>query len=112
MPEFIDYIPTPLAWNQFVMMGILGLLLLALAFGLIKKTRPEEAEEEMEPELSVEDLLVSTQMEEIIEEENKSLEPIGYNEKSEAMQKLDSFIDEKPEAAASLLRHWLNEAEF
>jgi flagellar M-ring protein FliF len=65
----------------------------------------------MEPELSVEDLLVSTQMEELIEEDTP-LEPIGYNEKSEAMQKLDSFIDEKPEAAASLLRHWLNEAEF
>ena len=111
VPEFIDYIPTPLAWNQFVMYGVLGLLLLALAVGLIKKTKPEEAEEEMEPELSVEDLLVSTQMEELIEEDTP-LEPIGYNEKSEAMQKLDSFIDEKPEAAASLLRHWLNEAEF
>jgi len=109
VPQFIDYIPEPTAWQHLVMYAILALLLGLLAFGLIRKTQVEE-EEELEPELSVEDLLVSTQMEEAIDEE--MLETIGYEEGSEAKKKIDEFVDDKPEAAASLLRHWLNEAEF
>ncbi|MCL2398200.1 MAG: hypothetical protein FWC91_00475 [Defluviitaleaceae bacterium] len=108
VPQFVDYVPTPINYGALIMYAILALLLLFLAIALIRKTQPEE-EEEIEPELSVEDLLVSTQMEEALEEEQ--LEPIGYNEDSECKQKLEVFIDDKPDAAASLLRHWLNEAE-
>jgi len=109
IPQFVEYDPTPVAFGQLIMYAILALLLGLLAFGLVRRTQPVE-DDEIEPELSVEDLLVSTQMEEAIEEE--MLDPIGYEEGSEAKRKLDEFIDEKPEAAASLLRHWLNEAEF
>ena len=108
VPQFIDYAPTPIAFDQIIMYAILALLLALLAFALIRRTQPED-EEEIEPELSVEDLLVSTQMEEALEDE--LLETINFNQDTEAKQKLDAFIDEKPEAAASLLRHWLNEAE-
>lgn len=108
VPYFIDYVPDPVQVNQIVMFAILALLLALLAFGLIRRSQPEE-DDEIEPELSVEDLLVSTQMEEAMEEE--LLESIGYEEGSEAKRKIDEFIEEKPEAAASLLRHWLNEAE-
>jgi flagellar M-ring protein FliF len=98
----------PDVW-QIIMFVLLALVIAAIILGLILRTRPQE-DEDYEPELSVEDLLVSTQMEEAIEEDY--LDPIGYEETNEAKQKLERFIDEKPDAAASLLRHWLNEAEF
>ena len=57
----------------------------------------------MEPELSVENLLESTK------EAEEELEDIGFNEKSETRILIEKFVDENPEAAASLLRNWLNE---
>ena len=38
-----------------------------------------------------------------------SLEDIGFNEKSETRLMIEKFVDENPEAVASLLRNWLNE---
>ena len=58
----------------------------------------------MEPELSVEALLESTK-----EAEQDELENIGFTEKSEIRVLIEKFVDENPEAAASLLRNWLNE---
>lgn len=57
----------------------------------------------MEEELSVESLLESTK------ENQDQLEDIGYNEKSETRILIEKFVEENPEAAASLLRNWLNE---
>ena len=56
-----------------------------------------------EEELSVESLLESTK------EAQESLEDIGFNEKSETRILIEKFVQENPEAAASLLRNWLNE---
>jgi flagellar M-ring protein FliF len=109
VPHVINYYETPPNVGQILMFIVLALLLAAIIFALISRTRPQE-DEDYEPELSVEDLLVSTQMEEAIDEDY--LDPIGYEETNAAKQKLEAFIDEKPDAAASLLRHWLNEAEF
>ncbi|MCL2015915.1 MAG: hypothetical protein FWG68_06660 [Defluviitaleaceae bacterium] len=114
VPNFIDAPPpAPLPIGSIVMFAILAILIGLLALGMINRNRQEmAAEEELEPELSVEGLLASTQMEEeMAAEEVESIMPIGYEESSEAKQKLDAFIDDKPEAAANLLRHWLNEAE-
>ena len=61
---------------------------------------PEELSEE-EEELSVEDLLQSTQQEE--------LENIEAEQKSEARKLIENFVDENPEAVATLLRNWLDE---
>ena len=58
----------------------------------------------MEPELSVESLLSST-----AEAQQDELEDIGYNEKSETRILIEKFVDENPNAAALLLRNWLNE---
>ena len=58
----------------------------------------------MEPELSVESLLEST-----AEAQQDDLEDIGFNEKSEARVLIEKFVDENPNAAAQLLRNWLNE---
>ena len=37
------------------------------------------------------------------------MEEIGYNEKSEIRLLIEKFVEEKPEAVASLLRNWLEE---
>lgn len=52
----------------------------------------------------MESLLESTK-----ENQEESLENIGYNEKSEVRVLIEKFVEENPEAAASLLRNWLNE---
>ena len=37
------------------------------------------------------------------------LADIGFNEKSETRILIEKFVDQNPEAAANLLRNWLNE---
>ncbi len=37
------------------------------------------------------------------------MEDIGFSEKSETRVMIEKFVDENPEAVASLLRNWLNE---
>jgi hypothetical protein len=63
----------------------------------------KDQEEEVEEEVSVEDLMAQKQ------EEEEPLEDIGFNEKSEARLLIEKFVDEEPEAVANLLRNWLND---
>ena len=81
---------------------VMALLIFAMLGFVVFRTLRKEQEEEMAEEVSVEALLEQAQ-----EEEN--LEDIGFNEKSEARILIEKFVDEKPEAVASLLRNWLNE---
>ena len=82
---------------------VLALLIFAmLGFVVFRSLRTEE-EEPVEQELTIDDLIASTQ------EEEEELEDIGYTEKSEARILIEKFVDEKPEAVAQLLRNWLNE---
>lgn len=74
-----------------------------LVFVIIKGTSPVEVTE-MEPELSVEDLLATTQ-----EAEKQNLEEIEMGDKSETRVMIEKFVDENPEAVALLLRNWINE---
>lgn len=90
---FTDYIPIILA------VVIFGLLL----FIVYRSTRPVKVVE-TEPELSVEALLASTK-----ENTKKQVEDIDLNDKSDARRAIEKFVDENPEAVASLLRNWLNE---
>ena len=64
-----------------------------------QSTRPVEITE-LEPELSVDQLLQDTR---------ENLEEIGFDDRSEARKMIEKFVDEKPEAVATLLRNWLNE---
>ncbi|MBO6283833.1 MAG: flagellar biosynthesis protein, partial [Pseudobutyrivibrio sp.] len=83
---------------------VLAFLIFAmLGFVVFRSLRTEE-EEPVEQELTIDDLIASTQ-----EEEEEELEDIGYTEKSEARILIEKFVDEKPEAVAQLLRNWLNE---
>ena len=82
---------------------VLALLIFAmLGFVVFRSLRTEE-EEPVEQEITIDDLIASTQ------EEEEELEDIGYTEKSEARILIEKFVDEKPEAVAQLLRNWLNE---
>jgi len=94
--------------QQYIQFGILMLLILLLLYGFIKKTKQDEITE-VEPELTVEDLLVSTQIEEEKEAEVEKLQDITFGQESETMRQIEGFIAERPEAVAQLLRNWINE---
>lgn len=92
--DIFDYLPVAIALLIMVMLG----------YVVFRSTRKEEQVVEPEPELSVESLLATTK-----EAEEESLEDIGFSEKSETRVMIEKFVDENPEAVASLLRNWLNE---
>lgn len=89
-------------WKDYVQNALAVLILALLGYVVFRSTRAEKSVE-MEPELSVESLLESTKT------NQEELEDIGYNEKSETRLLIEKFVDEKPEAVASLLRNWLEE---
>lgn len=82
---------------------LLAVLIFALLGYVVFRSTRKEQIRELEPELSVESLLASTR------ESESDMEDISYAEKSEARLLIEKFVDEKPEAVASLLRNWLNE---
>ena len=82
---------------------ILAVVILALlGFMVWRSLRPIEVNE-VEPELSVEELLSATR------EKQAPVEDIDLEEKSETGKAIEKFVDENPEAAALLLRNWLND---
>ena len=88
-----------------LILGLLGFVIWRSIRTRKEELEEEEAEEEILPEeLSVEELLES-QPEEIVD----TLDEISIDEGSETKRLIEKFIDENPEAAATLLRNWLNE---
>ncbi len=86
------------------LMIILAVLIGALLiFVIIRGTSPVEVTE-LEPELSVEELLATTS-----NEDTTPLDEISMGEKSETRVMIEKFVDENPEAVALLLRNWINE---
>ncbi len=84
-----------------IMQIVLIIIILALlAFVVLRSMRGEKHEEE-EEELSVESLLQSTP--------EAQLEDISFEDESETRKLIGKFVEENPEAAANLLRNWLNE---
>lgn len=77
---------------------VIGVLLLMV---VLRSMKPEEIIE-VEPELSVEALLATTK-------ENQTLDDIEFSDKSATKIHIEKFVDENPEAVASLLRNWLND---
>ena len=88
---------------DYLQIALAVLIFALLGFVVFRSTRKQQ-EQEIEPELSVESLLESTK-----QDENEGLEDIGFSEKSETRILIENFVDNNPEAAASLLRNWLNE---
>ncbi len=98
---FQDKEVTPIAWSSYLNIAIAVIILGLLLFVVLRGTAPVEVTE-LEPELSVEQLLATTK-------ENQSLDDIEFSEKSETRKLIEKFVDENPEAVAHLLRNWLNE---
>ena len=92
-------------WSDYLQIALAVLILAMLGYVVYRSTKKDTVEEaQIEPELSVEELLASTKR-----AEEEELEDIGYNEKSETRVMIEKFVDENPEAVAALLRNWLNE---
>lgn len=80
--------------------GLIVVILILLAVVVFKSMHTEKNTEEAE-ELSVETLLQSNP--------EPGLDDISVEESSETKKLIEKFVDENPEAAANLLRNWLNE---
>jgi len=85
---------------QIILIVLILALLLIVVLTTFKKNKEEE--EVVEPELSVEDLLTTTQ-------DHQNVEDIDLETKSEIRLMVEKFVDENPDASAQLLRNWLNE---
>ena len=99
--------------TDYLQIALAILIFLLLGF-VVFMTLRREREEEIAEEVTVEDLLeAQAQLEEegeVSEEANEqTLDDIAYSDKTEARVVIEKFVDEKPEAAAALLRNWLNE---
>lgn len=100
-PVFVPRTEVERSWTDYISILLAVLIVALLAFVVFKGVVPVKVTE-MEPELSVEQLLATTK-------ENQTLEEIEFNEVSETRKSIEKFVDEKPDAVAQLLRNWLNE---
>ena len=98
IPLVVRYITSNIA--QIILIVLILALLLIVVLTTFKKNKEEETVEETE--LSVDDLLTTTQ-------EHQSVEDIDLESKSEIRLMVEKFVDENPDASAQLLRNWLNE---
>lgn len=92
--DIADYLQIALAVLIFVLLG----------FVVFRSMRKQEEQIPVPDEISVETLMDKTK-----ETEEEGLENIGFSEKSETRILIEQFVENNPEAAASLLRNWLNE---
>lgn len=99
-PMFVDKEGLNFDSEDILQIVLIILILGLLAFVILRSMKTAKVEEE-EPEISIEEILKSTPPEE--------LEEIGVEEKSEARKIVEKFVEDNPDAAANLLRNWLNE---
>jgi flagellar M-ring protein FliF len=99
-PVFVDKPGVDVDWTNVLSIVMLIVILALLGFVVLRSMsgKRQAAEDE---ELSVENLLQSTP--------ESELEDIDVESKSETRKMIEKFVDENPEAAASLLRNWLSE---
>jgi flagellar M-ring protein FliF len=96
---FVDAEGLGLTWTDVTQIILILIILGLLVFVVLRSMRSERPEE-LEPELSLERLLQS---------QPEEIETIAVDQGSESKKMIERFIDENPEAAALLLRNWLNE---
>ena len=100
-PLFVEDDSTGVTASDIFQIVLIILILGLLGFVVFRSMRSEKSAEQTE-ELSLDDLLQSTQ-------EAQTLEDIDLEEKSEVRSLIEKFVDENPEAVANLLRNWLND---
>lgn len=86
---------------QSIISVILAVIIGALLLFVVFKSMKTDEIVEVEPELSVEALLATTK-------ENQTLDEIEISDTETKIQ-IEKFVDENPEAVASLLRNWLDD---
>lgn len=99
-PVFYDREGLNVSITDVVSIVLIVLILALLAFVILRSMGPRKKAQE-EEELSVESMLQSTP--------EPTVSDIDVETKSETRKMVEKFVDENPEAAASLLRNWLNE---
>lgn len=95
---FFDAEGSAITATDVLQIVLIVVILALLAFVVLRSMKSEKHEEE-EEELSVETLLQST----------VQLEEISSENETEEKRLVNKFVEENPEAAANLLRNWLNE---
>lgn len=101
-PVFYDSEGLNISGTDILSIVMIVLILALLGFVVLRSMGPRKKKaEEAEEELSVEKMLQSTP--------EPAVEDIDVEAKSETRKMIDKFVDENPEAAANLLRNWLNE---
>jgi len=100
-PIFYDEEGVDINFADIIQIIVFVLIIGLLAFVVLRSMARNKEGETEEEELSVETLLQSRP------EEN--VENIGVESKSETRKMIDKFVEDNPEAAANLLRNWLNE---
>ena len=93
---------TSMTASDIAQIALIVIILALLAVVVFSSLRREKPAIEQEEELSVEDLLQTTQ------EQQPMLEEIELENKSEVRLAVEKFVDDNPDAAAALLRNWLN----
>ena len=97
---FFDAEGSAISVTDIIQIVLIIVILALLAFVVLRSMRGEK-HEDVEEELSVETLLQSNP--------EMQLEDITVEGESEERKLINKFVDENPEAAANLLRNWLNE---
>ena len=101
-PRFFDKPGLSVSGTDILSIVMILLILGVLAFVVLRSMwTKKEAVEEQQEELPVESMLQSTP--------EAVVETFEVETKSEQRQMIEQFVDENPEAVASLLRNWLNE---
>lgn len=98
--QFIDAIKAEVNYKDIIQIALIIIILGLLGFVVFMSLHQKKDVEE-EEELAVEDLLQSAP--------EDDLEGIELEQKSEARKLIESFVEENPEAVATLLRNWLEE---
>ena len=101
-PVFYDKEGFSLSATDITSIVMIILILALLLFVVLRSMGPRKKAVEEEQELPVEEILQSTQPEATVED-------IDVEAKSDTRRMVEKFVDENPEAAANLLRNWLNE---
>ena len=103
---FVDATGAAYGITDILQIVLIIAILLLLAFVILRSMRTAKEEAEEGPaELSVESLLESQPL-------DTEMDNIEMDAGSETKRLIEKFIDENPEAAAALLRNWLNEGVF
>lgn len=97
---FFDAESSNITATDILQIVLIVVILALLAFVVLRSMRGEKHQDE-EEELAVESLLQSTP--------ETQLADISLENESEERRLINKFVEENPEAAANLLRNWLNE---